>query len=211
MAASVRVGWAVDLADGVVRAGWQVPQTEDGKLVICGDTHGQLADFLWVLKQNGEPSPTTGYLLNGDIADRGENASEIIIIALMYKILYPEMVSMNRGNHENIEMNRRSADHGGGFFDEVKSKFDPSLFLMFEQLFEVLPLATVLSDRVFVVHGGLFRRDAVQVMPAASDAVRGCSARGDGSGVTTQAALRKQGRGAKAAAWLRDTGAETRW
>ena len=54
------------------------PQT-DGKLVICGDTHGQLADFLWVLKQNGEPSPTNAYLLNGDIADRGENAVEILV------------------------------------------------------------------------------------------------------------------------------------
>ena len=33
--------------------------------------------------------------------------------------------------------------------------------MMFQQLFEVLPLATVVSQRVFVVHGGLFRRDGV--------------------------------------------------
>ena len=57
----------------------EVPSHTDGKLVICGDTHGQLADFLWVLKQNGEPSPTNAYLLNGDIADRGENAVEILV------------------------------------------------------------------------------------------------------------------------------------
>ena len=49
-----------------------------------------------VLKQNGEPSPSTGYLLNGDIADRGEHACEILIITLLYKLLYPEMVNINR-------------------------------------------------------------------------------------------------------------------
>ena len=62
---------------------------------------------------------------------------EILVITLMYKCLYPSMVSMNRGNHENIEMNRRAMEHGGGFFDEIKRKYDPSIFLMFQQLFEV--------------------------------------------------------------------------
>jgi hypothetical protein len=30
----------------------EVPSHTDGKLVICGDTHGQLADFLWVRSLN---------------------------------------------------------------------------------------------------------------------------------------------------------------
>ncbi|KAJ1485572.1 PP1-like protein serine/threonine phosphatase, partial [Baffinella frigidus] len=144
-----------------------VPDTPDGKLVICGDTHGQLADFLWVLKQNGEPSPENGYLLNGDIADRGENAVEILVITLMYKQLYPANVSINRGNHENIEMNRRGADHGGGFFDEVKSKYDANVFMMFSQLFEVCALSIQgTSGTPCTQHpasGGLFRRDSVLV------------------------------------------------
>jgi hypothetical protein len=42
----------------------------------------------------------------------------------MYKLLYPERVSVNRGNHENLEMNRRALDHGGGFYDEVHDKYD---------------------------------------------------------------------------------------
>ena len=140
-----------------------VPDHQDGKLVICGDTHGQLADFLWVLKQNGEPSETTGYLLNGDVADRGDDASEILVIMLMYKILYPKRIMINRGNHENLEMNRRACEHGGGFFDECRNKYDATIFMMFQQLFEIFPLATVVSKRVFVVHGGLFRRDGVLV------------------------------------------------
>mmetsp|Transcript_4543 Transcript_4543/g.10913 ORF Transcript_4543/g.10913 Transcript_4543/m.10913 type:complete len:919 (+) Transcript_4543:74-2830(+) len=160
------LGQSVGLFNKLVKTSvydMDVPPGSEGKLVICGDTHGQLADFLWVLKQNGEPSVQTAYLLNGDIADRGEDAVEIFVITLMYKMLYPARVSINRGNHENLEMNRRSLDHGGGFFDEVQGKYDASVFMMFQQLFEVLPLATVVSKRVFVVHGGLFRRDGVLV------------------------------------------------
>ncbi len=74
----------------------EVPSGPEGKLVICGDTHGQLADFLWVLKQNGEPSENTGYLLNGDVADRGDDASEILIITLLYKLMYPKRIMINR-------------------------------------------------------------------------------------------------------------------
>jgi len=158
----------------------QVP--EDGKLVICGDTHGQLADFLWILKQNGEPSPNTAYLLNGDIADRGEYACEILVIVLLYMLLYPGKVTINRGNHENLEMNRRPADYGGGFYDEVVAKYSPALFMMFQQFFEQLPLATVIAGRVVVVHGGLTRREGVQIQhlrtinrrrqcPTATDAI----------------------------------------
>jgi hypothetical protein len=43
-------------------------------------------------------------------------------------------VSINRGNHENIEMNRRSFENGGGFFSEVKGKYDAALFMMFSQV-----------------------------------------------------------------------------
>ena len=141
----------------------QVPTDPGGKLIICGDTHGQLADFLWVLKQNGEPGPNTAYLMNGDIADRGDYACEIFILVLLFMILHPDRVCINRGNHENLEMNRRPGECGGGFFDEVVRKYDASVFMMFQQMFELLPLATVVSKRVIVVHGGLVRRDGVLV------------------------------------------------
>ena len=47
---------------------------------------------------------------------------------------------------------------------QVKRKYDATLFMMFAQLFEVLPIATVVSGKVFVVHGGLYRREGVQVL-----------------------------------------------
>jgi hypothetical protein len=137
----------------------EVPSEAGGKMVICGDTHGQLADFLWVLKQNGEPGPKIAYLMNGDIADRGDYACEIFVIVLLFMLLYPDRVIINRGNHENLEMNRRPAEVGGGFYEEIERKYDAAVFMMFQQLFELLPLATVVSRRVLVVHGGLPRRD----------------------------------------------------
>ena len=69
-------------------------------------------------------------------------------------------MSINRGNHENIEMNRRSFENGGGFFSEVKGKYDAALFMMFSQvcilvclfffpwLFEaLLPTATLVASK----------------------------------------------------------------
>ena len=52
----------------------------------------------------------------------------------MYKLLYPERVSVNRGNHENLEMNRRALDHGGGFYDEVHDKYDAQVCRLREGL-----------------------------------------------------------------------------
>ena len=48
---------------------------------------------------------------------------------------------------------------------QVKGKYDANVFMMFAQLFEVLPIATVVQKKVFVVHGGLFRRDSVYPEP----------------------------------------------
>jgi len=135
-----------------------VPTGPDGRLVVLGDTHGQLHDLLWVLELHGEPSPSCAYLLNGDMADRGKYAVEIIIIVLMYKILYPENVIMNRGNHEALDLNRVY-----GFGAEVSEKHHPNLNMMFQNLFKELPVATVVDSKVFVVHGGLPRDPRVEL------------------------------------------------
>mmetsp|Transcript_60110 Transcript_60110/g.159735 ORF Transcript_60110/g.159735 Transcript_60110/m.159735 type:complete len:470 (+) Transcript_60110:88-1497(+) len=146
----------------------KVPTGQDSKLVVCGDTHGQLEDFLYVLENNGEPSDRVWYLMNGDIVDRGPFGSEILIVLLLYKLLYPNAVMINRGNHENVQINRRRAEDGGGFYDEVMTKFaetasDQAIFYMFQQFFELLPLATLVANRLFVIHGGLFRHESVGI------------------------------------------------
>jgi len=135
----------------------------DGKIIIFGDTHGQLADFLLVLQRHGPPSDKVAYLLNGDIADRGDNSVEIFLVILVYKLLHPDRVFINRGNHENHDINRKPAEFGGGFYDEVVYKMDGSVFLMFQQFFEMLPLVTVIQEQVCVLHGGIPRKEGLRL------------------------------------------------
>ena len=42
-----------------------------------------------------------------------------------------------------------------GFLGEIKHKYDDTVMSMFTKLFQRLPLAAVVHDKVFVVHGGL--------------------------------------------------------
>merc|ERR1719305_1629063 len=113
---------------------------KDGKVVVVGDTHGQLNDALWILVSQGLPSEKNLYLFNGDIADRGSNA-----------------ILINRGNHEDLFMNQIPKASGGGFFDEVINAYDYQMYELFLAVFKRLPLASVINNEVFVVHGGLAR------------------------------------------------------
>merc|ERR1719162_2396748 len=52
------------------------------RLIMIGDTHGQLEDVLWIFYKYGEPSPTNRYLFNGDFVDRGCHSTEILLLLL---------------------------------------------------------------------------------------------------------------------------------
>ena len=41
---------------------------ESGRVVVVGDTHGQLNDFLWILRAHGLPAQDNVYLVNGDVS-----------------------------------------------------------------------------------------------------------------------------------------------
>eukprot|EP01064_Diplonema_japonicum_P011876 TRINITY_DN19321_c0_g1_i1.p1 TRINITY_DN19321_c0_g1~~TRINITY_DN19321_c0_g1_i1.p1 ORF type:complete len:929 (+),score=155.94 TRINITY_DN19321_c0_g1_i1:32-2788(+) len=130
--------------------------SQGSNLVVCGDTHGQLEDLLWIYFKHGTPSADNQYLMNGDIADRGNQAVEIFSILLAYKILCPASVWINKGNHEDNLMNLRYGFHG-----ELKAKYPAQyqiLFNAFQKFFYAIPLATVINKQVFVVHGGLTRK-----------------------------------------------------
>ncbi|ETW53875.1 hypothetical protein PFUGPA_03748 [Plasmodium falciparum Palo Alto/Uganda] len=80
-------------------------KSKDTKLIILGDVHGQLHDVLWLFNRFGIPSSTNIYIFNGDIADRGENATEIFILLFIFKLSCNDSVIINRGNHECSYMN----------------------------------------------------------------------------------------------------------
>jgi protein phosphatase len=134
-----------------------VDTPKPGRLVIVGDTHGQLADVLHILHQLGPPTAQNKYLFNGDIADRGHQAVEIYMILMAFFIADPECLIINRGNHENEDMNALDADSGGGFSEEVLSKYGLMAYRRFVSAFKVLGLCAVVEKEIFVVHGGLAR------------------------------------------------------
>merc|ERR1719326_2014361 len=54
-------------------------------------------------------------------------------------------------------MNALEADSGGGFLDEVTTKYGSKTYRRFVSMMKALQLCTVVGNEVFVVHGGLAR------------------------------------------------------
>jgi diadenosine tetraphosphatase ApaH/serine/threonine PP2A family protein phosphatase len=124
------------------------------RLTIVGDLHGQLDDLFSIFKLNGLPSLRNSYLFNGDFVDRGQYSIEIVMVLFCFKLLFPDNVFLNRGNHEARDINSRD-----GFEKECLRKYDMAMFDAFSSTFAHLPLAHMLKDKVFVVHGGLTWED----------------------------------------------------
>ncbi|XP_026191543.1 serine/threonine-protein phosphatase with EF-hands 1 [Cyclospora cayetanensis] len=134
----------------------EIPKKPGARLVLVGDTHGQLNDVLWILYKFGPPSATNVYLFNGDIADRGRSSVEIFLLLFAFKLQCHSSVIINRGNHESADMNEVY-----GFAQEVRQKYGGLLYQKFQDIFHLLPLCVVLEKRVFIVHGGLCRKDNI--------------------------------------------------
>ncbi|OHS92937.1 Serine/threonine protein phosphatase PP1 isozyme 3 [Tritrichomonas foetus] len=118
-------------------------------LTICGDVHGQFFDLLHFLKLGG-PLPDTKYLFLGDYVDRGDNSVETFSLLLALKVKYPDKIWLLRGNHETFDISKLY-----GFLGECVIRYSQDIWLQFTEVFKWLPIAAVISDRIFCVHGGL--------------------------------------------------------
>ncbi|XP_015575452.2 serine/threonine-protein phosphatase 5 isoform X1 [Ricinus communis] len=131
----------------------------DGKhFTVCGDVHGQFYDLLNIFELNGLPSEENPYLFNGDFVDRGSFSLEVILTLFAFKCMCPTAMYLSRGNHESKSMNKIY-----GFEGEVRSKLSDTFVELFAEVFCCLPLAHVINEKVFVVHGGLFSVDGVKL------------------------------------------------
>ncbi|GJV58053.1 serine/threonine-protein phosphatase 5 isoform X1, partial [Tanacetum coccineum] len=134
-------------------------QMIEGKhFTVCGDVHGQFFDLLNIFELNGLPSEENPYLFNGDFVDRGSFSVEVILTLFAFKCMSPSAIHLARGNHESKSMNKIY-----GFEGEVRSKLSDKFVELFAEVFCHLPLAHVINEKIFVVHGGLFSTDGVKL------------------------------------------------
>jgi len=121
----------------------------EAPIKIVGDIHGQYYDLLRLFEYGGPP-PAANYLFLGDYVDRGKQSLETICLLLSYKIRYSENFFILRGNHECASINRIY-----GFYDECKRRFSIKLWKTFTDCFNCLPVAALVDEKIFCMHGGL--------------------------------------------------------
>ena len=116
---------------------------------VCGDIHGQYYDLLRIFEHCGYPGEYN-YLFLGDYVDRGKQSLETICLLLCYKIKFPNKVTLLRGNHESSVTNRIY-----GFYDECKRRYNVRIWRSFTELFNFLPVAALIDEKILCMHGGL--------------------------------------------------------
>lgn len=92
-----------------------------------------------------------GFIFLGDYVDRGPHSVETITLLFLLKLCYKSQFYLLRGNHES-----RTLSQNYGFLMECQLKFgNLNSWNDFVESFKYLPLAGLLNERVFLVHGGL--------------------------------------------------------
>lgn len=122
----------------------------DFPVTVCGDLHGQFFDVKEVFNIGGK-LPDTNYLFLGDFVDRGFHSIETASLMVALKVRYPHRIHFLRGNHESRQITQIY-----GFYDECMKKYGSSeAWQILTNLFDCLPLAALIDQKYFCVHGGL--------------------------------------------------------
>lgn len=130
---------------------------------IVGDIHGQFADLRKIFDMEGWP-PEANYLFLGDYQGRGPMQVETVLLLLAFKVKYPENFFLLRGNHECHNLAYIYGFNKALLEWEGKSKAalansnnqkDCKLFKRFVSVFEQLPIAALIDDKILCMHGGL--------------------------------------------------------
>ncbi|ETL49949.1 hypothetical protein L914_00727 [Phytophthora nicotianae] len=162
--------FAADLVELSVQVG-AILETEarcldlPSPVYVFGDVHGNwtdlrfFADNIWHL---GLELTAGSFLFLGDYVDRGSSSLECIAYLFAHKLLYPGKIFLLRGNHETRAVNGLEAHYGSGcLLAQCKARFGTSegsvIWHQLNNSFDRLPVAAVIDNDVFCVHGGIPR------------------------------------------------------
>ncbi|WNY27195.1 metallophosphoesterase family protein [Methanolapillus ohkumae] len=131
------------------------------KALIATDIHGNsdILDFILAL---GLEKKADAWIFLGDHIDKGPDSVGVLNRLFDLKIQSPKNVVLLRGNHETKDVN---------YLSEFKSSIleEPDLFELANDAFKELPVAVVLNEKVFCVHGGLSESPLLEISKSAED------------------------------------------
>ena len=132
---------------------------------VFGDLHGNFDDLKWFADHVfplGMQLTAGTFLFLGDFVDRGEYGLEVLAYLWAQKLQHNTKLYMLRGNHETRAVNGWEDYYKeGSFLNQCKRRFGRDRGeLIWEEcnkVFDCLPLATIIDNEVFCVHGGIPR------------------------------------------------------
>jgi diadenosine tetraphosphatase ApaH/serine/threonine PP2A family protein phosphatase len=128
--------------------------TDAKGITVVGDIHGQILDLFKMFEEAGGFGHGQRYLFLGDYVDRGYSSLETFIFLAYLKVKYQDEIFLLRGNHESRAVNQQY-----GLYNETSLIYGyDGLWTTLNDAFDYLPVAAVIDNRIFAVHGGLTPR-----------------------------------------------------
>jgi len=116
-------------------------------ILIVADLHGDLNALQLALRKRTDLGCDTVIFL-GDYIDRGPASLDVLERLFLLKMEEPDKIILLRGNHELKETNRFE-----GLFRDLDH--DEDMYARINRVFDQLPVAAVISNHTFCVHGGI--------------------------------------------------------
>ncbi len=126
-----------------------------GPVIVAGDIHGMLPSAKYCVNDFLDHVNTHSILFLGDFVGKGRHSTQCIALFFKLKILFPKKVFLIRGNHDVSDYNLLPEE---GFWQECLGKYSgdaSDLHASVSRVFDWLPIAAVINDKIFCVHGGI--------------------------------------------------------